>query len=373
MTREDLYVRHQIELAQLTKGELATLGKRFRDLQRGVTKNLYGFGPLQRWSRERVEAQISLISGMVSQFFDTIGDETQASYATLASMEAVWNTATLAAVSTIAFTPTSGSAVVQAVMSEPFQGQMYAQWWNGMSRRTQEHIATNLRQAWATGESLEAVEKRLEPVMRAANQNTASIVRTGVMDIAATAREQTYQANAEHISFQIWTATLDARTSMPCRIRDGKIYTLDGKPHGHKIPYGAGPGKFHWGCRSTGVPVLKGENPEEMVDEFTRPSFDYNQSTTTRAASTLRYDTSEGRIVKKGERNPNAERRGQPVQTASRYPEWFARQPAWVQDKVLGKRKGALYRSGGLQLTTFSEDGVRTATIAELKEKGYQL
>lgn len=373
MTREDLYVRHQIELAQLTKGELELLGKRFKDLRKGVARNLSGFGPLQTWSKERVETQLALISGFVDQFFDAVENETAASYATLASMEAVWNTATLAAVSTVAFTPTSGSAVVQAVLSEPFQGQLHSQWFGSLSQRTQEHIATNIRQAWATGETLKSVEKRLDPVMRAANQNTAAIVRSGIMDVAATAREQTYIANAEHISFIIWTATLDARTSMPCRLRDGKIYTVDGKPHGHKIPFGAGPGKFHWGCRSTSVPVLKGEKPEAMVEEFTRPSFDYNKETKTRAESTLRYDTSSGKLVKKGERNPDAERRGQPTQTTSRYPEWFARQPAWVQDKVLGKRKGALYRSGGLQLSTFSEDGARALTLAELKEKGYQL
>lgn len=373
MNREDLYVRHQIELAQLTKGELEALVTRFRKLQNGLIKTLHGAGRMSEWRRDRVEAQIALLGNMVDEFVASLQNDATASLTSMATLEASWNAATLSAVASATFAPVSGSAVVAAVMSEPFQGQAYSGWWSGLSQRTKDHIGINVRQAWAMGENLRDAEKRILGVVEGSHRNAKMIIRSGVMDVAATAREMTYEEHATHIPYIIWTSTLDARTTMPCRLRDGKIYKRDGTPHKHDLSYGAGPGRFHWGCRSTAVPVLKGEDPEEQVEAFARPSFDYQQSTTTRATSTLRYDPADKRIVKKGERNPDAERRGKPVQTTSRYSEWFGRQPAWVQDKILGQRKASLYRQGKLELSTFSEDGVRTLTLKELQEKGYQL
>lgn len=373
MSREDLYVRHQIELAQLTKGELEALVVRFRKLQTGLLQTLHGAGRMSEWRRDRVEAQIDLLGNMVDEFMSAVKNDTAASLTSLASLETAWNAATLSAVASATFAPISGSAVVAAVLAEPFQGQTYAGWWDGLSRRTREHIGINVRQAWALGENLRDAENRILGVVEGSHRNAKMIVRSGVMDVAATAREMTFEEHKEHIPYIIWTSTLDSRTTMPCRIRDGKIYTRDGKPRNHDLSYGAGPGRFHWGCRSTAVPVLEGENPEEQVEAFARPSFDYNQSTNTRATSTLRYDTKDRRIVEKGERNPDAERRGKPTQTTSRYDSWFSRQPAWAQDKILGKRKAALYRQGKMELSTFSEDGVRTLTLKELQERGYQL
>lgn len=373
MSREDTYIRHQVELAKLTKGELAELLKRFKALQTSIVRNLHGHGKLSTWSKARVEAQIAMIDNIIASWYVETQGEVLASNTTLAQLEAEWNYATMTAMTDITMAPITGSAVMQAVTTEPFQGATYAKWWDGLSRSLRDRTAAEIRMAWATGETLRDVENRLAPVLNRANQNTASVVRSGIMDIAAEARNQTYQANSDVIWAEVWTSTLDARTSLPCRMRDGLAYTIDGKPIGHEVPYGSGPGRIHWGCRSTSVPVMKGEKPEDIIAEFSRPSFDYNQTTTTRAASTLRYDAEEHRPVKKGARRPSAQRRGQPVRTKSRYPEWFKRQPAWVQDKVMGKRKGALYRKGELKLSAFSEDGVKALTIKQLEQRGYEL
>lgn len=373
MSIEDTYIRHHVELAKLTKGELEALKRRFVELQKGVTKTLHGYGALATWSKARVESQIALIEGMISSFYSSVEAANVASQTTLAGLEAAWNNTALAGVSGAATAAVSGSSVIQAVLAEPFQGATYSKWWAGLDADLQNKVSANLRQAWATGETLGDVEKRLSGALNRANQNASSVVRSGIMDIAAEARAQTYAENQDVVWAQIWTATLDARTSMACRMRDGRAYTIEGKPIGHKMPYRGGPGRIHWGCRSTSVPVLKGEKPSDVANEFSRPSFDYNKTTTSRAASTLRYDAERRELVKKGVRRPSAERRGKPTQTKSRYGEWLKRQPAWVQDKILGKRKGALYRKGDLKLTTFSEDGLKPLTIKQLQDRGYEL
>lgn len=371
--REDAYIRHQVELAKLTKGEIAEVQKRFKDLEKGLVKSLYGEGQLTTWSRTRIEQQLAQVRAMLRTFYTSLESSNLSRMNTLSDLEAKWNADMLTALAGSEAVAISGTAVMQAITNEPFQGAIFSEWWGGIDSNLQTTVTRAIRQAWATGMSIPEVEKVIGPVLARANQNVNAVIRSGIMDLAAQARRDTFAANTDVVKAELWLATLDGHTSHICRQRDGKAYTLDGKPIGHKIPYLGGPGRAHWGCRSTGTPILKGENVDAVIEAIDRPSVDYNKETKSRAYSTLRYDPASGKMVGKGVRKPSAERRGAAVQTHSRYEAWFKRQPAWVQDKVLGKRKGALYRSGNMKLSTFSENGLRPLTIAELQAKGYQL
>lgn len=374
--REDIYIRHQVELAKLSKGEVTAIQKRFTDLENALKKELYGGGRMSTWNQARIEQQIQLLRQMINSFYSTLQSDTKAKMTTLADLEVKWNANTLSSIAGVDvanLVAISGTAVVQAITSAPFQGAVFSDWWTGLDQKLQTTVARAIRQAWATGQSIQDVEKLIGPALMKAKQNTEIVIRSGIMDLASTARAETFQANADLIKAQLWMSTLDAHTTIICQLRDGKAYSLDGKPIGHKLPYLGGPGKAHWGCRSTATPVMKGENIDDMVEAIDRPSVDYNKETNSRAKSTLRFDPESGKIVHKGVRNPSAQRRGAAVQTTSRYEAWFQRQPAWVQDKVLGKRKGALFRAGDMKLSTFSENGLRPLTIAELQEKGYEL
>lgn len=74
--------------------------------------------------------------------------------------------------------------------------------------------------------------------------NAASIAKTAVGHLAATARESFASANNDLIKGKQWLSTLDNRTTPQCRIRDRLKYTLDNKPVGHSVPYLHGPEKF---------------------------------------------------------------------------------------------------------------------------------
>jgi len=124
-----------------------------------------------------------------------------------------------------------------------------------------------------------------------------------------------------------------------CRIRDGKQYTQgDHKPIGHKLPWLSGPGKAHWGCRSTSSPVVKSWKELTGVDvaEFTpsqRASMD----------GAVPEDTT--------------------------YADWIKKQSASRQDEILGPARGKLLREGGLSLDRFANDRGRWLTLSELEER----
>jgi hypothetical protein len=110
------------------------------------------------------------------------------------------------------------------------------------------------------------------------------------------------------------------------------------KPIGHSYPWRGGPGRAHFNCRSSAVPVLKSWRELGGADlpEFTP---------TTRASMD-----------------------GQ-VPAEQTYGAWLKRQSAKRQDEVLGATRGALFRRGGLEIERFADDRGRWLSIQELRDR----
>lgn len=124
-----------------------------------------------------------------------------------------------------------------------------------------------------------------------------------------------------------------------CRIRDGLKYTQkEHKPIGHDVPWLAGPGKLHWGCRSTSVPITKSWKELSGVDV---ESF----SPATRASMS-------GQV---------------PAETT--YAEWIRKQSAARQDEILGPTRGKLMREGGLGFDRFTNQTGTWLTLDQIKER----
>ncbi|WP_187275389.1 hypothetical protein [Methylobacterium sp. WL6] len=145
--------------------------------------------------------------------------------------------------------------------------------------------------------------------------------------IAAGASEATYERNADLISGVRWVSVLDSRTTPVCMARDGKVYE-PGK--GPRPP-------AHWRCRSTTTPVIKsfrdlGIDLDE-VPAGTRASMD-----------------------------------GQ-VPADLTYGAWLAKQPASVQDEILGPTKGLLFRKGEVPVDRFVDRSGHAYTIDELRRR----
>lgn len=166
-------------------------------------------------------------------------------------------------------------------------------------------------------------------------------MRTAISHTAGFARDRWYDANDDIVGALAWVSTLDSRTSQMCRLRDGLRYEPDShKPIGHKVPWGAGPGRLHWQCRSTSVPILKGMEDDPLIG--TRAAKDYRDS---------------------------ARGKGEQVRATTTYADWLRRQPAAIQDDILGPTRGALFRKGGVELESFYNDRGVYLTLAELRRK----
>lgn len=148
-----------------------------------------------------------------------------------------------------------------------------------------------------------------------------ALVRTATNHIGAVARDEFTKANADILKGELYSATLDSRTTLTCSGFDGQLFPVGEGPHP----------PLHYRCRSLRVPVIK--------DEFQVPGFE-------------------------GER---ASQFG-PVSSRTTYDGFLRRQSAEFQDEVLGPKRAALFRDG-MPVKTFTDDDGRVLSLRELRAR----
>lgn len=307
--------------------------------------------PADSFTVERLEALLQSVRETNAAAYRAVLAELEPELRALSALEAraeeaSWRAAIPAAISErVALVGISAEQVYAAALSRPFQGRLLREWAaalpEGRMRQLREAIRAGYVEGRTTSEIITTIRgtKALrfeDGILNRARRELATIVQTAISHTAQTARQAYADANADLVTAVRWVSTLDSRTSPPCRIRDGLRYTADAKhrPIGHKIPWGDGPGRLHFNCRSVSVPVFKSWR-ELGIDADELP-----------AATRASMD-------------------GQ-VPADMTFAQWLARQSTARQDEILGATRGALYRKGGLKLDRFYDNRGRFLSLAQL-------
>lgn len=244
----------------------------------------------------------------------------------------------------------SSDALYAAAMARPFQGRLLSEWALDLEADRLRRITNTVRQGFLLGDTNEQIARKIrghvskgfqDGALQMSRANAASIAKTAVGHLAATARESFASANNDLIKGKQWLSTLDNRTTPQCRIRDRLKYTLDNKPVGHSVPYLHGPGKIHFCCRSTETFILK-------------------------SAKELGIDV---RDISPAER---ASMDGV-VAGDTTYREWFLRQPYTRQKQIVGETRAKLIRDGGMSPDEFYTDKGEWLTLKQLRERDAQV
>lgn len=236
--------------------------------------------------------------------------------------------------------------IFTAVKAKPFQGRLLSEWASNIEDDRLKRVANSVRTGYATGETTEQIIRRVrgtkknkykDGVLEASKRNVSSVIRSAVSHTAAIARESFGNANSDIIKGKQWLSTLDTSTTPMCMIRDLKEYTLDNTPIGHDIPYGDGPGKLHFCCRSVETFILKsyrelGINIDE-APSGTRASMD-------------------GQV---------------PAKTS--YFEWLKTQSQERQEQILGIERARLLRDGEIAPENFFTRDGHLLTLEQLKNR----
>lgn len=227
----------------------------------------------------------------------------------------------------------SWQQVLASTSSRAIMGQTIEDWFTSglpadMTKKLVSTVQNSILQGVPSAQAVAQVRKGA--AWGNQERNLATVVHTAINHVAADARELTLRENASLIKEREWLSTLDNHTSDTCIVRDRLRYSVETpvKPIGHKIPYGAGPGKIHPRCRSTETYVVKsykelGLNVDEVPESV-------------RASMT-------------GE-----------VPESMNYYKWLTEKASpRAQDEVLGVTRADMLRSGEYKASDFFDDGKR--------------
>jgi hypothetical protein len=309
--------------------------------------------PVAEWSVERLEGLLQSVRTLNVAAYAAVDRELSdelkrfIEYEASHQLELFRATVPAQVITQVGVAAVNVEQVYAAAMARPFQGRLLKEWAASLEEGRMARIRDAVRMGFVQQEGVPEIVRRIRGTRAKAYTDGAididrrhleAVVRTAISHTAGFVRDRFFEANGDLVKAQAWNSTLDTRTSEICALRDGKEYqpVSPYKPIGHQLPWMGGPGRAHWNCRSSAVPVLKswrelGVDIAEF-DPQTRASMD-----------------------------------GQVPQDLS-YGAWLKRQSAARQDAVLGAARGKLLRDGGLTLERFANDKGRWLTLDELKQ-----
>lgn len=253
------------------------------------------------------------------------------------------------------------------VTSSPFEGKTLQAWTKDLERADIDRITSNIKIGIAQGESGPRIARRIvgtkkfkgkDGITQITRRNAESISITAMNHFSNQAKNLFAQNNSDIIENEIYTATLDSRTTRICSSLDGKIFPI-------------GKGRFpplHIRCRSVRVAIL------DDTDLVTRPF-----KASTKQQLIREYNKANGLTAKnraslprghKGKFDAFSRKRvremvGQ-VPGKVNYTEFLNRQSVEFQNDTLGITKAKLFRKGGLDLDKFVNRAGDELTLREI-------
>jgi hypothetical protein len=255
------------------------------------------------------------------------------------------------------------SDLKQIVKSQPFMGKTLRQWSDNVRAVDISRIEDQIKIGLVQGESVQQISRRVvgtarlngrDGVTQITRRNAAAITRTVVSGVAAEARKSYAELNADLIPWEIFTATLDGRTTPICRRFDGTRWRVGTGP---QLP-------LHFGERSLYSPELNGEavgnrprrgfTQRQLVREFGKKkgrTFNKPQGQTSRAARAVIPRGLKGEFDAFSRKRMRELTGTTPARTT--YTQFLRRQSAANQNDILGPTRGRLFRKGGMELDQF--------------------
>jgi len=330
---EDAATRHQIYVQRYAGGNLkrvaSFISKAIKTAKQRVSDGLSTYGT------RRYNSQIETLQGDLRGIYDDLKGRAQLDLGEFATYEAQFNATMLGKVvrAVVQLNVPSAEMISAAALADPLQLEAR----KGIQRisisgaldqfgtKKAAEIIGEIQIGSSLGETSQQISRRLTGIHQLQQDQASSLVRTMTNHIASTARVEVLKANDDILKGMRRIATLDSRTTLYCMSIDQTIISLDGP----RPPY-------HWGCRTTIVPVLKDEFARDIPGS-TRPSIGQD-----------------GVAL---------------VSSKTSYQEWLARQPAAFQRDILGPNRYALLTKGELTLDKFIDDSGKTLTLKQLRER----
>lgn len=257
-----------------------------------------------------------------------------------------------------------GAELSLKAMEAPIEGATLRQWLLKAKQNDTDGIVGGFIKAQKNNLGIDAtVSFAMDKAKRSVMQQEA-LVLTSVNNTHGIVRQAINEENPWLVTKEIFSATLDSRTTMNCMALDGKVFKLTEGP----VP------PIHFRCRSIRLPHVTEESvssrpfdpstEKTLVKEYSRSN---NMSITTKRSNLPHGE--------KGKFDQFARKRRREligkVPDKTTYQEWLKKQSKDFQEEVLGKRRAEAFRSGKVTLNKFVDFKGNTLTLKQLEKRGF--
>ena len=275
---------------------------------------------LTEFNRKRLNKKLAAVKKVLKSNFTDFKKEFDKIIIELSEYEAEFEKRALESTIKYDFDLPSSEQIKSAVLSTPLSisgangGSLVDGFYKDVTEGEIKRITNIMTMGYAQGKTNYQITQDLKNMgFNLTGRNVEYLVRTTMQHTANQARQATWKANKKVITAVEWVSTLDSKTSTVCQALDGRKYPLDKGP---RPP-------AHVNCRSTTIAVLD-KRFKELEKGRTRTARDLETGKTKNVSANTTYYS------------------------------WLKRQPAAVQDSIIGKTKGKLLRNGGLTSKRFA-------------------
>lgn len=308
----DAVTRHAVYLERLKARAVRDVLDLLRPLGIDIFSKVIA-SDLENLTRREVQSLLADLTRTIRKGYGPVDEYIEKTLNEFGVYEGEWQAGMLERTGLVAQLGVASDADIWAAMyARPFNGRLLKGWISGLEAGTSTRVREAVRQGYQDGKSaLEMARdirgtRRRKGIFSMSARGSEAMVRTAFNHTASVARDLTYEKNPR-IKWVQWVSVLDHRTTPICQSRDGKFYPVNKGP---RPP-------AHIGCRSTMAPA-----------------------TSRNKARLERRET---------------------------YQDWLASQSGEVQDDILGKTKGKLFRDGGLTVDRFVNRAGQEMTLDQLK------
>lgn len=293
----------------------------------------YDLGPKStKRLHEMLDELRTLNAEIYRQLHDSLADELhEFAIAEAGFQKAALEASLIVEVATKLPSPARLKAIVEEV---PFEGRLLKSWTDGMEQGRMDRVTQAIRDGLTQSETTDQIVRRIrgtkaaryeDGILQISRRSAQSVAHTAVSHVSNVTAQETWKANSSVVKGWQFLATLDSRTTPTCGGLDGKVF-----------PIGEGPiPPRHIRCRSISVAVTK---------SFREMGIDMDELDKT------------GRASMDGQ-----------VPGSTRFADWLNSKGTATQDKVLGKTRAELFRSGKLDLDQFIRADGTLLTLDDLK------
>lgn len=335
----DRYIRHAISVEKLGAGQARQISRHlskdvFPELVDKLIGKLKSVDPdklSEAWTVERLKRLTTSVDKIILAGMGRAEEALVGNLMDISDYEVEWNRLTIEKVVPvdIDFTTPNTEVLRQAVLSCRIEDKKLKTWLKAYKKSTRVEMMNAVRKGISAGESIPEIGRRVHKVANISRKQAEFIARTAVSSVVNKARKATFEKNTDLIKGEKFIATLDMRTTLVCIGFDGKEFEVGDGPYP----------PIHFNCRSNRIPIIKSWKEFGIKDP----------PPATRASMT-------GAVPEK-----------------ITYKTWFRKQPANVQDEVLGKTRGKLYREGKVKIEGFVGKDYDTLTLDQLKRRGVKI